>query len=89
MAPSLAIILILLSPLAYAQEQSKGDTTQHQIPINLNKVDEQGRKTGKRTILMSWVHLMIQFASQCDIFGKLLYQAVIPYVPLHIEFYHA
>jgi len=47
----LAFILLFLSSLAYSQEPAKRDTTQHQIPINPNMVDEQGRKTGKWTIL--------------------------------------
>ena len=52
----LAIFVVFIPSFLFAQEPTKdieGDSTelQHQIPINPNKVDEQGRKTGKWTIL--------------------------------------
>ena len=52
----LAIFLISIPSVLFAQEQTKqieGDSTefQHQIPLNPNHVDEEGRKTGKWTIL--------------------------------------
>ena len=52
----LAIFVVFIPSFLFAQEPTKdieGDTTelQHQIPINPNKVDDQGRKTSKWTIL--------------------------------------
>ena len=52
----LAIFVVFIPSFLFAQELTediKGDSTkiQHQIPINPNKVDDQGRKTGKWTIL--------------------------------------
>lgn len=52
----LAIFAVSIPSFLFAQEPTElneEDSTefQHQIPIYPNKVDEQGRKTGKWTIL--------------------------------------
>ena len=52
----LTIFVVFVPSFLFAQEPTEtvnGDSTelQHQIPINPNEVDEQGRKTGKWTIL--------------------------------------